>query len=168
MQCSLADVASLASVSPVDFKAVMRRFASTVNVITSGRGAAANGMTATAVCGVSADPPSILIVVNSENRTHALIERAGAYAVNVLSSEQQSLAIHFASRPAAPFATVAHRNGITGCPVLEGCDANIECVVESQIRFGTHSIFIGRVVGSSEFGRSLLVYQNGNYVPMKS
>jgi flavin reductase len=168
MQCSLADVASLASVSTVNFKAAMRRFASTVNVITSGRGAAANGMTATAVCSVSADPPSILIVVNQENRTHALIERAGAYAVNVLSSDQQLLAIHFASRPAAPFATVAHRDGITGCPVLEGCDANIECVLESQVKSGTHSIFIGRVVASSEFGRSPLISQNGQYVPIKS
>ena len=43
--------------------------ASTVNVITSRHGAVINGMTATAVCSVSAAPPSILVVSTSRNRS---------------------------------------------------------------------------------------------------
>ena len=60
-------------------------------------------MTATAVCSVSAEPPSILIVVNQKSRSHALIQKSGAYTVNVLAASQETLAVHFASRSVAPF-----------------------------------------------------------------
>ena len=156
--------ASLASVDPEQFRAAMRRFASTVNVITSGHRDTFNGMTATSVCSVSTDPPSILIVVNQDNRSHALIEKSGAYVVNVLSSGQRLLATHFASRPVAPFLSVDHRIGMTNCPILEHCEAFMECVVETRTSFGTHSVFIGRVVASGADGRSALVYQDGQFL----
>ncbi len=58
------------SISADQFKSVMRRFAASVNVITSVDGTVMNGMTATAVCSVSADPPSLLVIVNRSNRSH--------------------------------------------------------------------------------------------------
>jgi flavin reductase (DIM6/NTAB) family NADH-FMN oxidoreductase RutF len=157
------EVDALASISPANFKTAMRCFASTVNVITSGRGTALNGMTATAVCSVSAEPPSILIVVNQENRSHALIQRSGAYTVNVLSASQESLAAHFASGSVAPFATVPYSLGLNKCPIIDNCTSFLECVVESRIRFGTHSVFIGRVVASGASDSLPLIYHDGKY-----
>jgi flavin reductase len=164
MSSCIGDLTALTNVDPAKFKAAMRCIASTVNVITSGEGVAINGMTATAVCSVSAAPPCILIVVNQENRSHALIEKTGAFAVNVLSAWQKSLALHFASKTAMPFESVAHRAGITNAPILEGCAAYLECVVENQTKSGTHSIFVGRVVSSGETDRSPLLYWNGEFV----
>jgi flavin reductase len=153
----------LASVSAADFKTAMRRVASTVNVITSGCGTVLNGMTATAVCSVSADPPSVLIVVNQENRSHALIEQSGAYTVNVLSASQEALAAHFASSSIAPFATVPHSLGLNKCPIIDNCTSFLECVVESRMRCGTHSIFIGRVIASGESDSFPLLYHDGRF-----
>lgn len=166
MSACIDDLTVLSSVDPARFKAAMRCVASTVSVITSGKGVAFNGMTATAVCSVSAEPPCILIVVNQENRSHALIEKTGAFAVNILSSRQKSLALHFASKPATPFESIAHRVGITHAPILEGCTTYLECVVETQTKSGTHSIFVGRVVSSGETDRPPLMYRNGEFVTL--
>lgn len=151
------------SISPADFKAAMRRMASTVNVITSRHGTTVNGMTATAVCSISAEPPSVLIVVNQKSRSHALIQQSGVYTVNVLSADQQSLAAHFASGPVSPFASVPHVYGTNGCPVIDGCTSYLECVVVSETAFATHSIFLGRVVASGERDDVPLLYHDGQF-----
>lgn len=156
-------IAPLAGVSPASFKAAMRRFASTVTVVTSGRDGEFNGMTATAVCSVSAAPPSVLIVVNRENRSHGLIEQSGAYTVNVLSVTQQALAERFASASVAPFADVPYSVGINKCPIIDQCASFLECMVESQMRSGTHSVFVGRVVASGESDFLPLIYHDGKF-----
>jgi flavin reductase (DIM6/NTAB) family NADH-FMN oxidoreductase RutF len=154
----------LTEVSGDEFKLVMRRFAASVNVITSANGAVKNGMTATAVCSVSADPPSALIIVNKSNRSHLTIESTKAFAVNVLSSNQRQVAGHFASKLADPFAQVPHVVGKTGCPIIEGADAHIECVVMEQLDVGTHTIFVGKIVAASAASGEPLLYHEGRYV----
>jgi flavin reductase len=160
------DHASLAGVDENKFKAAMRCIASTVTVITSRSGGKTNGMTATAVCSVSAVPPCILIVVNQTNRSHALIAEAGSFAVNVLSADQADLAQHFARKSDDPLQSVKTSVGVTGVPVIEGCAALLECVVQQRIESGTHSVFIGRVIATQETDRSPLMYWNGDYVDL--
>lgn len=162
----LAPSNSLASVDAAQFKAAMRCIASTVTVITSRTGTVSNGMTATAICSVSAEPPRILVVINQSNRSHASIERAGTFAVNVLSEQQVPLAQHFASKADAPLERVGHHPGLTGTPILDGCVAHLECVVESQMTSGTHSVFIGRVVSTHERDGLPLLYRNGHFATL--
>lgn len=152
------------SVDASQFKEAMRCIASTVSVITTGEAGTFNGMTATAICSVSTTPPSILIVVNQENRSHALIEKTGVFAVNVLSSRQKPIALHFSSKPADPFDSIAHHAGITKAPLIDGGAAYLECVVESRMTSGTHSIFVGRVVASGHSDYHPLTYRQGKFL----
>lgn len=154
----------LSEISTDQFKQVMRRFAASVNVITSSNGAFKNGMTATAVCSVSAEPPTALIIVNKSNRSHPIIAETKAFAVNVLSAEQREVATHFASRHPDPFAQVPHTIGRTGCPIIEGSDAHIECTVMDQLDVGTHTIFVGRIVATGSSNGEPLLYHEGRYV----
>jgi flavin reductase len=154
----------LSEVSGDEFKSVMRRFAASVNVITSANASVKNGMTATAVCSVSADPPSALIIINKSNRSHPIIESTKAFAVNVLSSNQKQVAGHFASKLADPFAQIPHVIGKTGCPIIEGADAHIECVVIEQLDVGTHTIFVGKIVAAGAASGEPLLYHEGRYV----
>lgn len=153
----------LASVDAAQFKAAMRCLASSVTVITSGTGSAASGMTATAVCSVSAEPPCILVVISQSSRSHALIERTGAFAVNLLSEGQASLAQHFASKPRAALDGVVHLAGVTGVPILQGCAAHLECVVDTHTKSGTHSVFFGHVVSVYESTARPLIYWQGEF-----
>jgi flavin reductase len=154
----------LQEVSGDEFKLVMRRFAASVNVITSADGARKNGMTATAVCSVSSDPPSALIIVNKSNRSHPIIDGTKAFAVNVLSSNQRQIASHFASKVQDPFAEIHYSIGKTGCPIIVGADAHIECTVIEQMDVGTHTIFVGKIVAAGAASGEPLLYHEGRYV----
>ncbi|MBN9604524.1 MAG: flavin reductase family protein [Afipia felis] len=156
-----------APIMPDQFKAVMRRFAASVNVITSADSDVLNGMTATAVCSVTTEPPSVLIIVNRANRSHPIIKNSQAFAVNVLSEEQKGLAQHFASRANDPFASVEHFIGKTGCPIIKGADAFLECVVTQETEVGSHTIFVGQVVASETFDERPLLYHAGQYLCLK-
>lgn len=151
------------SISGDQFKSVMRRFAASVNVITSIDGPTMNGMTATAVCSVSADPPSLLVIVNRTNRSHPVISRSGVFAVNVLSSDQEDLAGHFAAKAPDPFANIDYRVGTTGCPLICDADATLECEVVQETDYGTHTIFIGRIVTCDVASKAPLLYHEGRF-----
>ncbi|MCL8382546.1 flavin reductase family protein [Xanthobacter aminoxidans] len=150
-------------VDAADFKAAMRVLAASVTVITSRRGDQLNGMTATAVCSVSTAPPQILAVVNRETTSHGLIADSGAFAVNILAAHQQELAGRFARRLDRPFEDVAHGLGETGCPLLAEAVAVIECRLRERHHAGTHTIFVGEVVGVSCRGAEPLLYFDGSY-----
>lgn len=150
-------------VDAADFKAAMRVLAASVTVITSRRGDQLNGMTATAVCSVSTAPPQILAVVNRETTSHGLIADSGAFAVNILAAHQQDLAGRFARRLDQPFEGIAHGWGETGCPLLAQAVAVLECRLRERHHAGTHTIFVGEVIGVSCRGAEPLLYFDGAF-----
>lgn len=147
-----------ATVDPAAFKAAMRRLVAGVAVVTSRHGATVNGMTATAVCSVSADPPLVLAVLNRASASHGVVARGGAFALNLLGDDQSDLASYFAGRDGKTFDAVPHRFGATGCPLIEGSAAQLECVVERQHDEGTHTIFVGRVLSAETSESAPLAY----------
>ncbi|MGH9054468.1 MAG: flavin reductase family protein [Acidimicrobiales bacterium] len=80
-------------VTAEDFKESFRRLAAPVSVVTY-LDARDNpmGVTATSMCPLSVDPPSLLICVNRTARSHGEITANGRYGVNLLSSTQQEVA----------------------------------------------------------------------------
>jgi flavin reductase len=150
-------------VSYEEFRQAMRRFAANVTVITCADGEYLNGMTATAVSGVTADPPSVLIIVNHSARSRAIIKSTGAFTINVLAAHQQAVAIHFASKPVDPFGSIAHTIGSNRCPIIDGIVAHLECAVAEHFEFGTHSIFIGKIVGTNVSRFVPLLFHDGSY-----
>lgn len=163
MNAALAQSRELPSVDSSTFKNAMRRLPGGVAVITSRHADRMNGMTATAVCSVSADPPLVLAVVNRNSRSHGLIADGEALAINVLSQDQEETATYFAGQSEKPFAEVNHRIGVTGCPLLEGCVLSLECSLYAAHDVGTHTLFIGRVVAADAAEREPLVYHNGTF-----
>src|ERR671911_1311260 len=83
---------------PVDaeqFKAGMRTLAGAVNIITSTNAGHRYGMTATAVCSASAEPPTVLVCINKLASTHAAVAKSKAFCVNVLRAEDWELSTSF-------------------------------------------------------------------------
>ena len=150
-------------VSYDDFRQAMRRFAANVDVITCANGEYLNGMTATAVASVTADPPSVLIIVNHSARSHAIIKNTRAFTINVLAADQKSVAIHFASKPADPFGGIAHTIGSNRCPIIDGIAAHLECAVVQHFEFGTHTIFIGKILETNVSRFAPLLFHDGSY-----
>jgi len=151
------------SVDADAFRSVMRQLAGAVTVITTEGGGKLHGFTATAVCSVCADPPTVLIAVNQSARTHPHIDQKDAFAINVLSEDQKSVAEHFATKGDNQFATASYRLSPRGIPLLANAAAHLECEVYKKIPIGTHTLFVGRVIGTGFERRAPLVYYNARY-----
>ena len=77
------------------FKQGMRSLAGAVCVITSSHNGRRYGMTATAVCSATADPPTVLACVNRVTATHRAISDSRLFCVNVLRHEDRELSSLF-------------------------------------------------------------------------
>jgi flavin reductase len=133
------------------FRKAMGSFPTGVTVVTVASGDGnMHGMTVNSFSSVSPDPMLVLVCLNEASRAVGLIERAGAFGVNVLSAGQQDLSRWFANRhrPAGPtmFDGVPLEPGVTGCPVLAGAAASFECGLRHSYHAGDHLIVLGEVV----------------------
>jgi len=149
------------------YRAIMRHQAGAVALITTGAPGGRTGLTATAVCSLTDDPPTLLVCVNRTASAHDLILTHNFFAVNLLSWNQQTLAGAFSGRTGLKgedrFLIDGHEwtAGVTGAPVLKGALASIDCELTEKQAFTTHTIFIGRVRGGDvdEQARPLLYFR---------
>lgn len=155
------------AVSQTRFRHVLGHLAGGVSVVTSlDADGEPCGLTATAVCSVSLDPPLVLVSVDRTADTHAGLRASGVYGVNLLSSEQEALAIRFSGEVPEKFRELAYRTGATGAPLLEDVPGWLDCTVVREVAAGDHTLFIGRVedAGMQEEGAGRpLVYHLGRY-----
>ncbi len=147
-----------------EFRDVMRRFPTGVTIITTLLEGKPKGFTANAVTSVSAQPPTILVCVNRQARSHPIISQAGRFCVNLLRVEQQPLAERFASHAAPdPFHSLPYASAVTGSPILDGIFAYLDCELAEEYSAGTHTIFIGAVRASGVRDGAPLGYFNTSY-----
>ena len=77
-------------VDKILFRQVCSMFATGVTVVTTGREGNFHGMTANAFAvGVSLEPTLVLVCLDRNSRTCALLDDTGAFTINILSEEQQ-------------------------------------------------------------------------------
>lgn len=156
------------TVTPEAFIHGMRQLAAGVTLITTAHDGRRAGLTATAVCSVSAEPPQLLVCINHRAETHQLVAKSGAFAVNVLASDQHGLAEIFAGTGGVygdrRFERANWTVLDTGAPVLLAGLASFDCRVVEILPARTHSIFIGEVMAlRREPEREPLVYVQGDY-----
>ncbi|MCX7703328.1 MAG: flavin reductase [Planctomycetota bacterium] len=123
-----------------------------VYVVTSYYEGRLNGQIANAVIQVTAEPPKVAIALNKSNLTHSFIEKSRVFAVSVLDAattlEFIGLFGFKSGREVDKLSQVKYKIGVTGAPVvLENAISYIEAKVEKEMDVGTHTIFVGEVVG---------------------
>jgi len=158
----------LTTVPPDAFRAGMRRLAASVCLITTlNEDGGRNGLTATAVCSLSAAPPTLLCCLNRSSNSFAAIEAAGVFAVNVLSTDDRHVADHFATTLPGEdkFGLGNWRSGDTGAPILISAIAAFDCKLVNVVAVGTHGILLGEVQGLTLHpdGVKPLLYVDGAY-----
>jgi flavin reductase len=147
-----------------EFKHAMRHAPTGVAVVTSVKDGEPRGITVSAFASVSADPPAILICVNREARSYLYISSSKIFCANLLAGDQRELAEHFAGKVRErQFDNIPYEVAITGAPVLRDTIAHFDCAVESENHFGSHSVFIGRVLACGARAGSPLGYFNGGF-----
>jgi flavin reductase (DIM6/NTAB) family NADH-FMN oxidoreductase RutF len=151
------------TVDPDLFRSVLGRFASGVTIVTTrdaeGRD---HGMTVSAFCSVSLEPPLVLVCIGHDATMHPLVGAIGHFAINVLASDQEALSRRFASKDVQRFDGIGFTRGESGVALLDGVLGWLECRAESRHDAGDHTILIGRVEAAhAGDGRPLLYYRGG-------
>ena len=149
------------------FRTAMRRFAVTVSIITTTKDDGKSGMTATAVSSVSMDPPALLVCVNRTATIHSDMELGKKFCVNILSADHSGLSSAFGGKLPAHerFSLGTWHAERDGPPYLDDAQANLFCTVDATIDYGTHTIFIGKVIAVRLQGAVRpLVYGDGRYL----
>jgi flavin reductase (DIM6/NTAB) family NADH-FMN oxidoreductase RutF len=158
-------------VNAEQYKLGMRSLAHAVNVITAAHDGRRYGMTATAVCSATAEPPTVLVCLNKNSATHAGVLRSKAFCVNVLRAEDSEVSNLFSGAQSGEgrFKAREWSRLATGSPVLVDALVSFDCRVVKKLAHGTHTIFLGQVeqVLFGKKGRPLL-YSDGQYSKLVS
>ncbi len=149
------------------FRAAMRRLAASVSIVVAKGDRGPVGMAATSITSLTIDPPAILVCVNRTTSLHALLEPTAPLSVNLLSKAQKEVSAAFGGRMPHDerFTIGAWETGTNGLPKLLGAQANLGCVIDAMLAYGTHSIVIARVIDVkiSDIVEPL-IYQDGGYL----
>ena len=151
-------------ISPDDFRRVLSHFASGVTIVTTSDGEQRpTGLTASAFCSVSLDPPLILICVDHKSQSYPHLRESGRFAINILHQGHEQLSRRFASSRLDKFDGVAFKLGTLGVPLIDEALAHLECRTVSAHVEGDHTIFVGRVEGIGVGEGEPLLYYGGRY-----
>ncbi|MBS0517196.1 MAG: flavin reductase family protein [Proteobacteria bacterium] len=158
------------SIDAAAFKKGMRHLAASVTLITTRYRDQRGGLTATAVCSVSAEPPQILACVNKSASAHDPIADAGFFCINILSPDHRKIAERFAGMHGIEgddrFIDLGEWSTLTtGAPVLKGCPVSFDCRLVTKVPAGTHTVYIGEIVDVAlDPAASPLLYADGAFV----
>ena len=134
---------------PVHYRNGMARYAGHVQVVTTEFEGGRRGVTVTAACSVSDNPPTVLVCLNGSNASNAIFERSGVFALNSLAAHHQALATGFAGLSGVPaderFALGDWKTLVTGAPVLADAVVSFDCRLTDMKRVSTHFVMFGEV-----------------------
>ena len=150
-----------------EYRDAMALLGAAVNLITSDGPGGRTGFTASAVCSVTDDPPTLLVCMNRGSRSNEAFKANGVLCVNVLAASHQELSSLFAG-PATMEERFAAANWDvleTGAPVLPGAVASFDCRIVQVTEVGTHSVFFCEVaaVRAGAASEAALIYLRRSY-----
>jgi flavin reductase (DIM6/NTAB) family NADH-FMN oxidoreductase RutF len=148
---------------PEVFRDVIGHFATGVTIITARADDRDYGVTVSAVCSLSLEPPMLLACLNKVSRTQTAIHRLRTFAVNILGAGQGDLARRFATDRDDKFDGVPVVYGNLGHPLLVDALAHVECRVTEEASGGTHTVYLATVERAERFGGEPLLYFRGNF-----
>ena len=151
-------------VNPDEFRAAMSRFPSGITVVTSiDSSGVPHGITVSAFCSVSLEPPLILVCIERTTGSHSALLETGRFAVNVLAAGHDEISETFSLTHIDKFEGVKCREGLGGVPVLDDALVTLECKLSSSFDGGDHTIFVGGVEDVTIRDGAPLVYFHGGY-----
>lgn len=152
---------------PDVFKAAMRRLAASVSIVVAKGEDGPVGMAATSITSLTVDPPAVLVCVNRMTSLHASLVPTAPLSVNLLSRDHREVSMAFGGGTPREerFKVGDWQQAANGLPALADAQANLECVIDAMLAYGTHSIVIARVIRARVSDMvAPLIYQDGSYM----
>lgn len=154
-------------VSRLEFRDAMARVCAPVNIVTTDGPAGRGGFTATAMCSVSDDPPTLLICMNERSAQTGMFLENRRFCVNVLTQAHMHLASKFAGairNMAERYQAASWQTMPSGMPALLDAIVSFDCEIGDVNKVGTHNVMFGRVIDIRHgSGEAALLYVDRNY-----
>jgi len=158
-------------IDPGQFREVMASFPSGVVVLTAfGQDSRPRGLTVSAFCAVSLEPPLALACIDKTSNTLAAVQHTGGFTANILAAGREQLARRMASKLTDKFDAITWRRPASpiGGPILDDDSAAYAiCTLRDTIEAGDHWVLIGLVTeGAHKEGASPMIFSRRGYVDL--
>ncbi|QZY51671.1 flavin reductase [Leucobacter tenebrionis] len=134
----------------LQFRQAMANLAAAVHVVTTAGPRGRLGITVSAACSVTDDPPTLLVCINRSSAAHDVFVGNGRLALNVLAGEQEQLARHFSGQTKVPMEERFSWDiweDLVGIPTIRDARVALSGRISSTLEQGTHTVFFVRVEG---------------------
>ena len=157
------------TIDPDSFRSVLGRFASGITVVTTRDAEQRDvGMTVSAFCSVSLDPPLVQVCVDHAASLYAALVVSTRYGVSILAAEQEALSRRFATAESTRrFDGIGYRRGESGVLLLDDALAHLECRIVASHDTGDHTMFVGEVETATARDARPLLYYRGGYAQLE-
>lgn len=156
--------AATSGVDPQRFREVLGCYPTGVAIVSAiGPDGGPVGMVVGSFTSVSLSPPLVAFIASVTSNSYARLRGSETFCVSVLSASMESVCRRFAAHDPDKFAGQSWTPAPSGCPILDGAVAWIDCRVVDRYRAGDHDIVIGEVT-SLDVGVTagpLLFFQGG-------
>jgi flavin reductase len=160
-----SDLALDLTAAPVeDYKSAMRHVVSPVAVVTWFHDGARAGLTLTAICSATTDPPTLVVCIRSDTEAARQIRAGRRLCVNFLNDEQAETARRFSASAdlgEGAFDPSLWGTGALGDPALAGAISSFDCTVGRVFDEGVHCVILAPVVALRISAGSGLLYRDG-------
>jgi 3-hydroxy-9,10-secoandrosta-1,3,5(10)-triene-9,17-dione monooxygenase reductase component len=152
----------VSSIDVAHFKGVLGHFVTGVAVVTASTPEGPVGFTCQTFGALSLEPTLISFSAFSSSRSWPRAREVGVVGVNILSSEQESLARVFGKPGSDKFSGVDWSPAPHGSPLIVGALAHLEGHVQFVTTRGDHDIVVVAVeYAASHQGEPLVFYRGG-------
>lgn len=151
------------SIDASAFRSLLGRFATGVTVVTTrDPGGTYHGMTVSAFCSLSLDPPLVLMCIDKTATMFEMLTTSEYFTANILAAHQEEIARRFAMVDSDKFEGIGYTVVDTGA-ALDDVLAHAQCVRINSIEAGDHTIVIGEVRAATVTEGEPLLYFRGGY-----
>ena len=157
------------TIDPDAFRSVLGRFASGITVVTTRDAEERDvGMTVSAFCSVSLQPPLVQVCVDRAASLYAALVGSTRYGVSILAADQEALSRRFSTADSTRrFDGIGYKRGESGMVLLDDALAHLECRIVAVHEAGDHTLFVGEVESASARGAQPLLYYRGGYAQLE-
>lgn len=139
------------TIKPEQLKEVMRSWITGVAIVTGCHEGTSHGMTVNSFNSIALSPPTVMVALQQDTRTHNLVVVGGIFGVTILDEHQEALGRRFAgeiNNDQPRFAGVETFTMVTGAPLIRRGMAYLDCKVVKAFDVGATTVFIGEVLAA--------------------
>ena len=140
----------IVTVSSVEYRDAMSHFAGAVHIVTTDGARNKRGVTISACCSLSDDPPTVLVCLMRQHEENRIFIENEKFCVNTLAGHHKNLSDIFAGRGGMTqqerFSHGKWQTLKTGSPVLSDALVALDCQLVGWHVHATHYVLIGEVV----------------------